>query len=137
MEPIIYKATVQSRFSDLDPYGHVNTKHYFDYVVDSRLRFLADNFKLDLAKIAQTGFGFYATRCEINFLRPINGMRTLSVESFVESIINEVTMVIPFKIIDTETGKTNSDGKIHYANINLATGKPAPMNAELNKLFYK
>lgn len=137
MKPILYKATVQTRFSDLDPYGHVNFKHFFDYVINSRLIFLQHRFDLDLDKISKTGFGFYVTQGEIKFLRPIIGLGSLEVESFVESIKEEVTLVIPFTIKDTQTSKVNSEGKIHFTIIDLITGKPSPLNDELTNLFFE
>jgi acyl-CoA thioesterase FadM len=137
MTPILYKATVQSRFSDLDPYGHVNFKHFFDYVISSRLIFLENKFDLDLDKIAKTGYGFYATQGEIKFLRPIVGLRTLDVETFVESVKDEVTLIIPFTIKDAKTSKVNSEGKLHFTIIDLKTGKPAPLNETLKGLFFE
>jgi acyl-CoA thioesterase FadM len=137
MTPIIYKASVQSRFSDLDPYGHVNFKHFFDYVISSRLIFLENRFELDLDKISKTGYGFYATQGEIKFLRPIIGLRTLDVETFVESVKDEVTLVIPFSIKDEKTSKLNSEGKLYFTIIDLKTGKPAPLNDEIKKLFFE
>lgn len=137
MNPIIYKASVQTRFSDLDPYGHVNFKHFFDYVISSRLIFLENKFDLDLDKIAKTGYGFYAAQAEIKFLRPIVGIKTLDVETFVESVKDEVTLVIPFSIKDAKTSKLNSEGKLFFTIIDLKTGKPVPLNDELKRLFFE
>lgn len=137
MQPILYKATVSSRFSDLDPYGHVNFKHFFDYVVSSRLIFLNQKFNLDLDKIAKTGYGFYVSQGEIKFLRPIIGLRHLEIETFVESVEDDVTLVIPFSIKDSETLKVNSEGKLYFTIIDLKTGKPAPLNEELQRLFFE
>ena len=56
------KAVVESRFSDLGPYGHVNFKHYFDFVVGSRNSSFESRFSLSLTKIARNGIGFYTIR---------------------------------------------------------------------------
>lgn len=137
MQPILYKATVSSRFSDLDPYGHVNFKHFFDYVISSRLIFLEKKFKLDLAKIAETGYGFYVSQGEIKFLKPIIGLRHLDIETFVESVKDNVTLVIPFTIKDSETLRINSEGKLHFTIVDLKTGKPAALTEDLKKLFFE
>ena len=137
MKPILYKSTVQVRFSDLDPYGHVNLKHFFDYVINSRLLFLEDRFGLDLDKIAKTGYGFYATEGEIKFLRPIMGLRSLDIETFVASVKDEVTLTVPFTIRDLKTAKLNSKGKLHFTIIDLKTGKPSSLTEDLKKLFFE
>lgn len=136
-KPILYKAFSSSRFSDLDPYGHVNFKHYFDFVVESRLSFLDSHFGLSLAKLAKKGIGFYATRGEINFLRPILGITKLDIETYVESILNDVTLVVPFVIKDVDSRRRYSDGKLFFTVIDIATGKPSPPNDETRKLFFE
>jgi acyl-CoA thioesterase FadM len=137
VNPIIYSASVRPRFSDLDPYGHVNFKHYFDYVISSRLICLENRFYLSLGKLAKNGYGFYANQAEIKFLRPIVGLNNLEVESFVESVKDEVTLVIPFSIKDERTSTLYSEGKLFFTIIDLKTGKPAPLNDELKRLFFE
>ncbi len=137
MKPIIYQASVQSRFSDLDPYGHVNFKHYFDYVISTRLIFMENKFGLTLDKLAKSGFAFYATRGEIDFLRPITGIKILDIKSHVSAIKDDVTLVIPFFIEDLEGKKLYSKGTLFFNSINLSTGKSTPLNDELKKLFFE
>ena len=137
MKPILYKAPAQTRFSDLDPYGHVNSKHYLDFIVESRLTFLEKNFGLSLHKLAKTGVGFFLKRSEINFIRPILGIKNLDVETFVESVQDEVTLVIPFIIKDQETQKIYSDGRLLFTVVDVTTGKPSPLNDDARKLFFE
>lgn len=137
MKPILYKAEAQTRFSDLDPYGHVNFKHFLDFVVNSRLTFLEKRFQLDLGELAKRGIGFYATQAEIKFLRPIIGIKTLDIETFVESVQNEVTLFIPFTIKDAQTQKVYSEGKIQFTIIDMKTGRPGPITEEVKALFFE
>lgn len=136
MKPIIYKSSVLVRFSDLDPYGHVNFKHYFDYVISSRLQFLELQFEMSLAKLAKLGLGFYATRGEIEFLLPITGLRELDIESFVDTLKNEATLVIPFTIKDSLSEKVYSQGKIDFTIIDLKNGKPTELNDSSRHFFF-
>ena len=36
MKPIVYRSELNVRFAELDPYGHVNSTHYLDYIISSR-----------------------------------------------------------------------------------------------------
>jgi acyl-CoA thioester hydrolase len=50
--PIVYGTTHRIRFSELDPYNHVNTGEYATYYVDHRMEGLRDNIGWDLKTLA-------------------------------------------------------------------------------------
>ena len=137
MSPIIYKANVESRFSDLDPYGHVNFKHFLDYVITSRLTFLQNRFNMSLEKLAKIGTGFYATEAQIKFLKPILGIKQLDIETYVESVIRDQILVIPFIIKDEKTSIIYAEGRLNFAVIDLRTGKPTNITEEIQSLFFE
>ena len=83
MTPIIYESSIAVRFSELDPYGHVNSKHYLDYVIQSRWDTIQRMFPNAMGDLASAKTGFFISRAEIDFLRPIVGCVTLNIKSYV------------------------------------------------------
>ena len=138
IKPIVYKYTIPTRFSDLDSYNHVNFKHYFDFVINSRLFYMQDRFKLGLFELAEiTGIGFYATESQIKFLRPIKGITNVEVESFVEEVVNESLLKIPFKIFDKTSGKIYSQGRIDFTIVDVKTGWSTPITDKVTELLFE
>src|SRR5436190_12410474 len=54
--PIIYKSTHRIKFSELDPYDHVNTGNYATYYVDHRMEGLRDYAGWDLKTLGTLPF---------------------------------------------------------------------------------
>src|SRR6476469_7651450 len=96
--PIVYKSTHRIRFSELDPYGHVNTGNYATYYVDHRIEGLRDNAGWDLTALGALPFMVWVRRIEIDFLRPARGDQEITITSFVREFrgpdaLIECTMV--------------------------------------------
>jgi acyl-CoA thioesterase FadM len=136
-KPIIYKYAIPTRLSDLDTYNHINFKHYLDYVISSRLYFLKERFNLGLSELSKKGVGFYATHVDISYIRPILGMTFVEVESFVDEIIDNTLLKIPFKIFDPISEKAYSTGTITFAIINITTGKQQAISPDLEAILFE
>lgn len=138
IKPIIYRYTIPTRFSDLDSYNHVNFKHYFDYVINSRLFYMQERFNIGLFELAETiGIGFYATQSEIKYLRPIKGVTTVEVESHVGEIQNDSLLKIPFRIFDSKSGKSFSEGRIDFSLVDVKTGRVTPITKPVSDLLFE
>jgi acyl-CoA thioester hydrolase len=121
MKPIIYNDTVDIRFSDLDLYNHVNSKHYIDFVSTTRLTFLAKRFDTTMDTLAKKGFGFYMTKSTVNYKRPIIDLQKVRAKSFVEEIRDEKVYVIKFELMTDDETKIFADGYIEFTVIDLNT----------------
>ena len=60
------------RFSDCDPFGHLNNARYIDYFVNAREDHLRDTYDMDLANYAKEGLGWVVSGHEIVYVRPAN-----------------------------------------------------------------
>jgi len=81
--PIVYRSTHRIKFSELDPYDHVNTGQYATYYVDHRMEGLRDYAGWDLKTLAALPFMVWVRRIEIDFLRPVRGDQEITISSFV------------------------------------------------------
>lgn len=121
---ILYEEDLDIRFSDLDPYGHVNSKHYIDYVLASRWMFLARKIKFTIEDCLNKGLGFYLYRSEVDYKKAIVGVDRIRVQSYV-SYLEKVRLTVSFEILDCETEKVlYAKGDLHFAMMDTKTGKP-------------
>lgn len=60
------------RFSDCDPFGHLNNGRYIDYFINAREDHLRDTYDMDLATYAKEGLGWVVSSHDIVYLRPAN-----------------------------------------------------------------
>jgi len=58
------------RFSDCDPFGHLNNARYLDYMLNAREDHMREEYKLSFSDFAKQGVGWVTTRNEIQYLRP-------------------------------------------------------------------
>lgn len=118
---IIYEDFVDVRFSDLDHYNHVNSKHYLDLIVTTRLTFFAREFKVPFESITERGYGFFLTKSTINFKRPIVGLQRVRGKSHVAEVRDGKVAVIPFELRTEDDAKLFSDGVLEFTVIDMKT----------------
>ena len=126
MQPIIFSQLVDVRFSDLDPYGHVNSGRYIDLVIGSRFLFFTRHFGISIDELSNRDLGFYISHLEINFLRPIVGVQQVQVESYLE-ILEPGRQKVCFSIKRTSDSKPFAEGSYIEHPVNLGIKKPQPM----------
>ena len=123
MKPIIYTYDVDVRFSDLDPYGHVNLRNYLDIVTTSRFLYLENILSVPMAEFAKEGIGFYAAKANQEFLAPITGMKTVRVRSLVEKV-EGARLYVSYEMFDVATATLFSSGNIEFMVMDLKTQRP-------------
>ncbi len=131
--PIIYSQDIDVRFGDLDPYGHVNSSVYLDYIISSRWTYLEKNLSLKSSDLIDKGLGFFIINSNINFKRAISGAASIKVESWV-SEVSGTKLTVDFSIKKDQS--TCSDGKILFAIMDLATMKPQSLPSWANQIFW-
>lgn len=121
---ILFEEDVDVRFSDLDAYGHVNSKHYIDYVLASRWMFLSRKIKFTIEDCLKKGLGFFLIRSEIDYKKNITGRDKVRVQSYVSSL-GKVRLTVTFEIIDCETAKeVFARGQLEFAVMDMTTKRP-------------
>ena len=134
MKPIVYEHSVIVRFADLDPYGHVNSSLYLDYLISSRFLYALKELKTDPASIVEKGLGFYLAHAEMRFLRPLVGLGEVWCRSWVESL-DGTTLIVPYEL--GRSTKPCSKGVLKFAIVDLATNRPTDCPEWAEALFWE
>lgn len=123
MKPIVYRSEMNVRFAELDPYGHVNSTHYLDYIISSRFEFLEKRFGLKTQDFVEKATGFYVSRIEMHFKRPIQGMQRIAIISQANEIADSKVLA-SFQICSADDAIRYTIGTLDIAIINLTTNRP-------------
>jgi acyl-CoA thioester hydrolase len=133
--PIIYTTTQRIKFSELDPYDHVNTGTYATYFVDHRMEGLRDNLGWDLKTVRTLPFMVWVRRMEIDFLRPARGDQEIIITSFVREFrgpdaLIECTMI--------DSARTNiAQCVMTVAHVDKGTNRATNWPADIMALFFE
>ena len=134
--PIVYAQPMDVRFSDLDPYGHVSTGRYMDIVIASRYIFFTNYFKLPIEELTKNDLGFFTSRLEINYHRPISRVLQVLAESSMK-ITEPGKELITFEMKRIEDGKVFASGQYVEHPVKLSTGKPQPLPDWAHRFFFQ
>ena len=133
--PIVYRSTHRIKFSELDPYDHVNTGQYATYYVDHRMEGLRDYAGWDLKTLATLPFMVWVRRIEIDFLRPVRGDQEITISSFVREFRGPDAL-IEGAMVDS-AGKTVSRCLMTVAHIDKKTSRATDWPPDLMEVFFE
>jgi acyl-CoA thioester hydrolase len=133
--PIAYTSTHRIRFSELDPYDHVNTGTYATYYVDHRMEALRECVGWDLRTLGTLPFMVWVRSVEIDFLRPARGDQEITITSFVREF-HGPDAVIQCAMIDA-AGANISRCLMTVAYVDKGTNRAADWPADVMALFYE
>jgi acyl-CoA thioester hydrolase len=122
VKPIVYSNTISVRFSDLDPYGHVSSALYLDYVISSRVSYAKHQLHIDERTLVKRGIGFFLAQADTRFVLPVVGVQELLVSSCVERI-DGAQLHVPYEIRLADERLANQ-GQLRFAVIDLTTNRP-------------
>jgi acyl-CoA thioesterase FadM len=135
-EPIRYDQLVDVRFSDLDPYGHLSTKSYLEYVVAARCTFLWNRFQLTPDDCAKRGFAIFITRSETNYKKGVRSLGSVLVSSWLEPEATPGRITVPFVITAPARDCIYADGLLTAAVVDPRTRRRIALPEWARPLFY-
>jgi YbgC/YbaW family acyl-CoA thioester hydrolase len=136
MKPIRYSSLLAVRFADLDPYGHVNSSHYLDYVISARWAFARDHLSVTYRTMIEKKVGFYLANATMHFKRPIAGGGSIVASSHVEQIVDG-RLIVPYEIRSENEAILHSDGVLEFVVIDLNTSRPISCPDWARELFFE
>lgn len=134
-KPKQFKTNHRVKFSQLDPYQHMNTEHYTGYFLDHRMTGLRENLGWDLRTMMTLPFAVYVKRLEVDFIRPAFGDQEIVITSFVREF-SGADAQIECTMADIN-GKTLSKCLMIAACIDTKTNKPMNWPDDTVKLFFE
>lgn len=133
--PIIFETKSRAKFSEIDPFGHVNTQHYLAYYLDHRFTGLREVLDLGLVNISKLEVIFVVSNVSINFLRPLYGDEEFKITSFVSQ--KEDTQCLIEATMTNSRDKEVSTCNIQLTCIDKKTNKVTPWPEAVIGKFYE
>jgi len=117
------------RFSDCDPFRHLNNARYIDYFLNAREDHLKHYYDMDLASFYKKGMGWVVLQHDISYLRPASFnekvcIRSGLLQTSVEHLHVEMLM------LDEKQSQLKALMHTTFIPVSLSTGKKEPHSAE-------
>ena len=110
------------RFSDCDPFGHLNNARYIDYFLNAREDHLKEAYQMDLRQFAAKGMGWVVSGHEIQYIRPANYNDRVCIQSELLELADS-HLLVEMLMLDEAAENVRAIVWTRFTCINLKTGK--------------
>jgi YbgC/YbaW family acyl-CoA thioester hydrolase len=117
------------RFSDCDPFRHLNNARYIDYFLNAREDHLKHYYNMDLASFYKKGMGWVVLQHDISYLRPASFNEKICIRSGLLSSGNE-HLQVEMLMLDEKQSQLKAILHTTFIPVSLSTGKKEPHSAE-------
>ncbi len=116
------KTFYKVRFTDCDPFKHLNNSAYIDYMLNAREDHLAQFHNLKMPELYAKGLGWMVSHHEIVYLKPAIYDETVCIQS---ALIKAKADTLLVEAIMYNEQQTHIKSILHttFTHVNLATGK--------------
>lgn len=113
------------RFSDCDPFRHLNNARYIDYFMNAREDHLREHYQLDLAEFYRKGLGWVVLQHEILYLRPVSHNETICIRSGLLDAGPE-HLLVEMLMMDKQKKQLKALMHSRFVPVSLHTGRKEP-----------
>ena len=117
------------RFSDCDPFRHLNNARYIDYFLNAREDHLRDYYQMELSSFYKKGIGWVVMRHDITYLRPASLSEKICIRTGLLSTGSE-HLLAEMLMMDESKKQLKALLHTHFIPISLSTGKKEAHSAE-------
>jgi YbgC/YbaW family acyl-CoA thioester hydrolase len=110
------------RFSDCDPFGHLNNARYIDYLLNAREDHLREHYDMDLKELHAKGMSWVVGSHEILYRRPAVYNEKVCISSSVINVTME-SILVEMAMTDESGGQLKSICWTHFIPVNSKTGR--------------
>jgi YbgC/YbaW family acyl-CoA thioester hydrolase len=133
----IFETTHLIRFSDCDPFNHLNNSRFIDYFINAREDHLTSFYNFEIYKYAkQTGKSWVVSSNQIAYLSPANLMEKVTIESCILEL-NETDILVEMRMWDEQKTKLKSVLWTRFVHIDMRDLKRIPHEQLLIDTFSK
>lgn len=120
----VFTTSAQVQFSQVDPYGHMNSSCYAQIIADHRAIILDECAKIpSISLIQKEGMAWVYEDLHIKFLRPCFYAEKLEVSSWIDKM-SEMSADVCLALLSQQSRKVRAIAKITIRCIDVRTGKP-------------
>lgn len=110
------------RFSDCDPFGHLNNSRYIDYMLNAREDHLKTNYDLALDNYYRQGLGWVVGGHEIVYMKPARYNEEVVIRTQLR-MAGDSELLAELIMLDKEEKQMKAILWSRFVFINLKTGK--------------
>ena len=110
------------RFTDCDPFGHLNNARYLDYFLNAREDHIKTHYNMDLLTYYKQGISWFVGSHEIVYLKPANYNEIVRIQS---SLIEatEDGLLVELLMTNEEATHIKSLAWTRFIPVNVKTGR--------------
>jgi acyl-CoA thioester hydrolase len=113
------------RFTDCDPFQHLNNARYLDYMINAREDHLKEFHGLDLAEFAKQGIGWVVSSHEIQYIKPARYNEGICIHSrLLEASENH--LLVEVRMMDMKESHNKAVLWTRFSPVSIVTGKRIP-----------
>jgi len=113
------------RFSDCDPFRHLNNARYIDYFLNAREDHLKEFYQMDLAEFYRKGLGWVVMHHEIIYLRPASFNETICIRTGLLDAGSE-HLLVEMLMLDKTQKQLKALLHTKFVPVSLTTGRKEP-----------
>ncbi len=110
------------RFSDCDPFGHLNNARYLDYFNNAREDHLKEAYQMDLNELYKKGTGWLAVNHNITYLKPAAFNEKVYIQSSLLQA-DDSNLLVEFLMMNEARTQLKAHMWTRYVPVSLSTGK--------------
>jgi thioesterase III len=131
----LWESKVLIRFSDCDPFNHLNNARYIDYFINAREDHIMQNLDFNIYHFAaQHGLSWVVSKNQIAYLKPAFLMENVIIDSRLLRL-GETDILVEMKMWNEKKDKLKSVLWSNFVHINMKTQKPENHSQELMNTF--
>ena len=129
------ESIVTIRFSDCDPFGHLNNARYIDYFLNAREDHLLNHYDFKLFYLAQQeGKGWVVGQNQISYLKPANLMEKVRIRTSLRDF-SPHTLLVEMLMFDSQQTHLKSILWTRFVHFDLQKKRKTEHAAALLQLF--
>lgn len=133
--PIQFCTSHRAQFSQLDPYGHLNSEQYLGLFLAHRFQGMREVIGWGLKEIMELPIAFYLSQVNVEFIRPVLGDQEFQITSQVTEFRNSDCSVLCQ--MTTTNEKVLAKCEMAIVSIDQKTQRPCPWPEEVIQKFYQ
>lgn len=126
---VIFRHTLEVRFNDCDPMGHVNNAVYLTYLEQARFANWREVWGTNFERLPLNTPGVILARAEIDYRRPAKYGDVLEIRIGLERI-GRTSFTYVYEVVDQDQQRV-ADARTVLVMYDYEQAKPSPISAEL------
>src|SRR4051812_3339284 len=115
-------STAEIRFSDCDPFGHLNNARFLDYFLHAREQHLKREYGMELQNFYKEGLSWLISSHEIVYLKPAYYAETVNIQTTLLHVADD-HLIAEMLMTNEQNSHIKAIVWTKFIPVNIKTGK--------------